>query len=183
MAWALCFSGCSLRIPVGLPLFYTIPVWVCSFTHRLVDGPHSQNYAVNWFFKILLFARKGRSLYWISGRHLTWPSVALGLSSATVRSSLHDWCQNLTTMPVWPRHFASNMSNFIHKRIYFGTGKNFFYLWAWQQLLLPVVICPVQSNKTSNSIPCVIKGFLDRRINIAIKSNQMLLHGGRQDPV
>lgn len=40
---------------------------------------------------------------------------------------------------------------------------------------LPVVICPAPSNKTSNSIPSAIKGDLDRRINISIKSNQMLL--------
>lgn len=44
-----------------------------------------------------------------------------------------------------------------------------------------VVICPVQTNKTSNSIPSVIKGYLDRNINISLKLNQMLLHGGRQD--
>lgn len=46
---------------------------------------------------------------------------------------------------------------------------------------LVVVICPVQTNKTSNSIPSVIKGYLDRNINISLKLNQMLLHGGRQD--
>lgn len=44
-----------------------------------------------------------------------------------------------------------------------------------------VVTCPVQTNKTSNSIPSVIKGYLDRNINISLKLNQMLLHGGRQD--
>lgn len=35
-----------------------------------------------------------------------------------------------------------------------------------------------RTNKTSNSIPSVIKGYLDRNINISLKSNQMLLHGG-----
>lgn len=40
---------------------------------------------------------------------------------------------------------------------------------------MPVVICPAQSNKTSNSIPSAIKGYLDRRINISINSNQMLV--------
>lgn len=37
-----------------------------------------------------------------------------------------------------------------------------------------IVICPVRTNKTSNSIPSVIKGYLDRNINISLKSNQML---------
>lgn len=40
---------------------------------------------------------------------------------------------------------------------------------------------PVYTNKTSNSIPSVIKGYLDTNINISLKLNQMLLHGGAQD--
>lgn len=44
-----------------------------------------------------------------------------------------------------------------------------------------IVICHVRTNKTSNSTPSGIKGYLDRNINISLKSNQMLLHGGAQD--
>lgn len=46
-----------------------------------------------------------------------------------------------------------------------------------------IVICHVQTNQTSNSIPSVIEGYLDRNINISLKLNQMLLHGGAQDSV
>lgn len=54
-------------------------------------------------------------------------------------------------------------------------------LCAQQRPLGGIVICPIQTNKTSNSIPSVIKGYLDRNINISLKLNQMLLHGGAQD--
>ena len=55
-------------------------------------------------------------------------------------------------------------------------------MWAQQRPLGAIVICLVWTNKTSNSIPSVIKGYLDRNINISLKLNQMLQHDGAQDP-
>lgn len=97
----------------------------------------------------------------------------------------------LTNVLVWPSKFHYIIEIYImlytthwkHLNIYFWKRQYsaVFYVWAQQQLLCAIVICPVQTNNTSNSIPSVIKGYLDRNINISLKLNQMLLHGGVQD--
>lgn len=84
---------------------------------------------------------------------------------------------------MWPRYSLepSFVHNFIHDRIFLK--KKIWCILCVGTTTAPcgIVICPVQTNKTSNSIPSVIKGYLDRNINISLKLNQMLLHGGRQD--
>lgn len=86
-------------------------------------------------------------------------------------------------MLMWPRYSLdpSFVHNFIHDRIFLK--KKIWCILCVGTTTAPcgIVICPVQTNKTSNSIPSVIKGYLDRNINISLKLNQMLLHGSRQD--
>lgn len=89
-------------------------------------------------------------------------------------------------MFVWPNKFLWINQSYI---VLYTTNRQLFLKKTILWLLCVgtatapcgIVICPVRTNKTSNSIPSVIKGYLDRNINISLKLNQMLLHGGVQD--